>query len=212
MFIQYIQCFNFAIFFSQFRASLLWNFSRKFARLVLKHCIGLLPLFFFFSKIAYSDQKFCDWDLKLLQATQHQGTGRGCLETLISTRWCCCDHCYTYAIPSKCFTKELYYKSIWRKKCMTVNFSFFLRNFTATIFFTKFPSNQLFNKARAREFTLNWFDEKKIACLFFVFPYCEHAAVIWLKVEILLFPHRVVCIFSFFEISKTCKGNSWSWL
>ena len=95
MFIQYIQCFNFAIFFSQFRASLLWNFSRKFARLVLKHCIGLLPLFFFFSKIAYSDQKFCDWDLKLLQATQHQGTGRGCLETLISTRWCCCDHCYT---------------------------------------------------------------------------------------------------------------------
>ena len=24
--------------------------------------------------IAYSDQNFCDWDLKLLQATQHQGS------------------------------------------------------------------------------------------------------------------------------------------
>ena len=26
------------------------------------------------TSIAYSDQKFCDWDLKLLQATQHQGS------------------------------------------------------------------------------------------------------------------------------------------
>ena len=27
-----------------------------------------------FFSIAYSDQNFCDWDLKLLQATQHQGS------------------------------------------------------------------------------------------------------------------------------------------
>ena len=28
----------------------------------------------FHVEIAYSYQKFCDWDLKLLQATQHQGS------------------------------------------------------------------------------------------------------------------------------------------
>ena len=51
-----------------------WDKKVDFAEVVVRYC-SLAPLWLTKDdKIAYSDQKFCDWDLKLLQATQHQGS------------------------------------------------------------------------------------------------------------------------------------------